>query len=115
MLAACSRNSTGRASNLTAGAAVNQVGVVNQTARSTKANKVGELEGYPTTQPDGSPLTEAYCSKVGDEPGNPVGNSKSCYLIACDKGDKASCDAAATYNGNLWPDGEPPLDGNQTD
>jgi hypothetical protein len=55
-------------------------------------------EGYPT-------LDEAYCT---GEPGNGFGNAKECYYLACSLGDGASCDMAASYNGNLWPDGRPP-------
>ena len=64
-------------------------------------------ESLPTRQPDGSPLTEGYCMQAGDEPGSPFGNTKTCRMLACDTGDKASCKMAETYNGNLWPDGVP--------
>jgi hypothetical protein len=66
------------------------------------------FEGYPTTQRDGSPLDEAYCLSVGNEPGNPFNNAKTCFMIACSLGDKPSCEMAESYNGNLWPDGQPP-------
>jgi hypothetical protein len=70
-------------------------------------NKTATNDGYPTTRPDGSPLTEDYCGRVGDEPGSAFGNIKTCLMIACDQGDKASCKMAETYNGNLWPEGVP--------
>jgi hypothetical protein len=62
------------------------------------------LEGYPTSQPDGSPLTVAFCLRVGDEPNNPFDNAKTCLMVACEEGDRASCDMAATFNGNLSQD-----------
>lgn len=62
------------------------------------------LEGYPTTQPDGSPLTAAYCLRVGDEPNNTFDNAKTCLMVACEGGDRASCELAATYNGNISQD-----------
>jgi hypothetical protein len=66
------------------------------------------FEGYPTTQPDGSPLDQAYCSSVGHEPGNPFDNAKTCFMIACTLGDESSCEIAESYNGNPLPDGTPP-------
>ena len=67
-----------------------------------------EGEDYPTAQPGGSPLAADYCGEVTDKPGNPFDNTKTCLMIACDTGDKESCDLMQTYNGNLWPDEEPP-------
>ncbi len=75
---------------------------------STTKKEVPGFEGYPTTQPNGSPLTADYCGKVGDQPGNPFDNTKTCLMIACDKGDQDSCKLAESYNGNLWPEGVPP-------
>jgi hypothetical protein len=60
-----------------------------------------QMGAYPSTQPDGSPLTDEYCFKVDQERENPFDNTKTCLIVACDAGDKASCDWAATYNGNL--------------
>jgi len=77
-------------------------------ATSASSNALDKWPGYPKTQPDGSPLTADYCVKVGAEPGSPFDNTKTCLMVACDAGDKASCDGAATFNGNMWPDGEPP-------
>ena len=81
--------------------------------RQASRAKGGSDFSYPTAQPDGSPLTEKYCLKAGEERSNPFGNSKTCFMVACDRGDKASCDAAATFNGNLWPDGKPPEEGHE--
>src|SRR5690349_12901563 len=63
-----------------------------------------EAAGAPRRQPDGAALTSEYCLKTGDEPDSPFDNTKSCLMTACDEGDKASCDLAATYNGNLNQD-----------
>ncbi len=60
--------------------------------------------GYPDKQPDGSPLSAAYCLRVGDQSGSPFDNIKTCLQIACDRSDKASCDLAESYNGNLRPE-----------
>ena len=79
----------------------------NEPTQEVASNNADLWKGYPTSQPNGTPLTADYCSKVGDEVGNPFDNTKTCLMIACDKGDNASCELAATYNGNLWPDGEP--------
>jgi hypothetical protein len=86
----------------------NQTQAAANTVAPPAKKEVSDFEGYPTTQPNGSALTADYCVKVGDEPGSLFGNTKSCLLIACDKGDKASCKLAETYNGNLWPEGVPP-------
>ena len=67
---------------------------------------VDDWGDYPVKQPDGSPLTAAYCGKVGDAPGSPFDNEKTCLLIACDKGDKPSCKLAESYNGNMSADDE---------
>jgi hypothetical protein len=87
----------------------------NSVARVSLSKKdVPGFEGVPTTQPDGSPLTADYCGKMGDQPGNAFDNTKTCLMIACDKGDKASCKLAETYNGNLWPEGVPPDENSKT-
>ena len=77
-------------------------------ARPVASNTAAAKEGFPTAQPDGSPLTANYCSEVTDKPASPFDNTKTCLMIACDTGDKASCDLMETYNGSMWPDGEPP-------
>ncbi len=76
---------------------------------SREAAEVGDWKDhYPSVQPDGSPLDAEYCLWVGDQPGNPFDNIKTCVMIACDGGDEDSCEVAETYNLNLWEDGEPP-------
>lgn len=55
---------------------------------------VDEL-GLPTTQPDGSPLTAAYCGT--EEAARIYGNLKGCSMVACDQGDKESCEIAQTF------------------
>lgn len=61
----------------------------------------GNADDYPSAQPNGEPLDQAYCSGPGGEPTGPFGNAKACYMAACTNGDRASCSAAASYNGNL--------------
>jgi hypothetical protein len=46
----------------------------------------------------------AYCLRVEEAANNPFDNSKACFMVACDEGDRASCDMADTYNGNLRQD-----------
>lgn len=60
-----------------------------------------QMDASRTTKPDGSALTDEYCFQVEKERANPFDNTKSCLMAACDAGDKASCEWAATYNGNL--------------
>ena len=86
----------------------------NSVVASVPTKQIPGLEGYPTTQPNGAPLTEEYCVKAGDEAGSPFDNTKTCLMIACQMGDKASCKMMETYNGNLWPNGVPPEEGSQT-
>jgi hypothetical protein len=87
---------------------------VNSVVASAPTKQIPGFEGYPTTQPNGAPLTEDYCVRVGDKPGSPFDNTKTCLMIACQLGDKASCKMMETYNGNLWPNGVPPEEGSQT-
>jgi hypothetical protein len=80
-------------------------------APATSLATVNELkgwEGYPTAQPNGQPLTADYCAKEANKPDSPFDNTKTCLTIACDTGDKSSCEKAATFNGNMWPDQKPP-------
>ena len=103
LLPACSPGGDGSVDRSTPTGLVKQGGrepAVQATPAPTARNG---LEGYPTAQPDGSPLNVAYCLRVGDEPNNPFDNAKTCFMIACEEGDRASCDMAATYNGNLSP------------
>ena len=65
---------------------------------------LNEAGSFPTPQSDGSPLTAAFCLKVDEQPNSRFDNTKTCLMMACEKGDEASCDLAATYNGNLKSD-----------
>jgi hypothetical protein len=66
-----------------------------------KVATVPGFEGYPTAQPDGSPLNADYCLRIGDTPTSPFDNIKTCVMIACETGDAKSCQLAESYNGNI--------------
>jgi hypothetical protein len=105
LLSACSPGSDGSANRSTPTGLVKRDGrepAVQATPVSAAGNGLGL--GYPTSQPDGSPLTVAYCLRVGEEPNSPFDNAKTCFMVGCEQGDRASCDMAETYNGNLRQD-----------
>lgn len=51
--------------------------------------------GYPTRQPDGSPLTAAFCAT--EEADKIYDNIKTCSMVACGQRDEESCKIAATF------------------
>jgi hypothetical protein len=55
---------------------------------------VNEL-GLPTPQADGKRLTAAYCDT--EEAARIYGNLKACSMVACDQGDKESCEIARQF------------------
>lgn len=81
---------------------------VGSTAATANARSA-ESSPAPATSPSDSPtpaasassLTADFCDEHGDDPDSPYGNRKSCYMQACEAGDKASCDLMGSYNGNL--------------
>lgn len=104
LLSACSHGGDGSVGGSAPTGPVEQDGRESAVQASPASMARNGLEGYPTSRPDGSPLTMAYCLRVGEEPTNPFGNAKACLMVACEQGDRASCRMAATYNGNLGRD-----------
>jgi hypothetical protein len=51
--------------------------------------------GLPTTKPDGSSLTAAFCDTK--EAARIYGNLKGCSMVACSQGDKQSCEIASQF------------------
>jgi hypothetical protein len=65
---------------------------------------VDEL-GLPTKQPNGSPLTAAFCST--EEAERIYDNIKTCSMVACDQVDKESCEIARTFATQHAPPSDP--------
>jgi hypothetical protein len=71
-----------------------QSGERQQAANERPGTAVNELE-LPTTKADGTPLTAAYCDT--EEAARIYGNLKGCSMVACDQGDKESCEVARQF------------------
>ena len=56
----------------------------------------------PTRQQNGAPLTAAFCDT--EKARQIYGNQKGCVLVACDGGDKQSCEIAKYYSTSLGSD-----------
>jgi hypothetical protein len=101
LLSACSRGGDGSVERSTPTGPVKQDRGEPAAQATPVSTARGGLNGYPRSQPNGSRLDAAYCLRVGDGPTSPFDNAKTCFMVACEEGDRASCDMAATYNGNL--------------
>ena len=65
----------------------------------------GAVAAAPAPAP--TPTQSATPVDCGDERNGGYDNAKACYYDQCNKGDAEACRMAESYNGNLFPDGEP--------
>jgi len=54
-----------------------------------------------------APASAAARVDCSDERNGGYGNAKECYFATCKQGDAEACRMAESYNGNLYPDGDP--------
>lgn len=57
--------------------------------------------------PAPTPASAAERVDCGDERNGGYDNAKACYYDQCNKGDAEACRMAKSFNGNLFPDGDP--------
>lgn len=57
--------------------------------------------------PAPAPSPSATPVDCGDNRNGGYDNAKACYYDQCDKGDAEACQMAESFNGNLFPDGDP--------
>jgi hypothetical protein len=57
--------------------------------------------------PAAAPSPNATPVNCGDERSGGYGSAKECYYATCKQGDAEACRIAESFNGNLFPDGDP--------
>ncbi|GEM_PF-2907969 len=71
------------------------------TDSSSPAPDASPTDAQPASPTPAPMLTADFCSEHGNDSDGPYGNSKTCYMQACEAGDQASCELMGSYNGNL--------------
>lgn len=66
-----------------------------------------EVAAAPAPAPTPALTSAAERVDCLDERNGGYHNAKVCYYDQCDKGDAVACRMAESYNGNLFPDGDP--------